>query len=790
MSNSISKQRHNDNPNSFERLYQLGLTYIQQLSGHIWTDYNTHDPGMTILEQLCYALTDLIYRCEFDVTDYLSDASGNIDYRAHGLAYAQDILPAYPQQLEEYETWLLTRLPQFDKVWLRTTPAMTHFGIYTINAQLNHFYALSQSRSSQTVNENTQQQQAIQKLYQEFHQIRGLNEDLAEISLTGQSPLTLNATVYISDDITNPTQLAAELYHQINIGLETNTQPTPVEVIKETLLSTLGILKIEAFEFTQRNPSHTDNAVVIDTIPPFSYVTLPESTANLGIDMIQHQHVVDIDYSDLIIQIEQLQHQRRTTQLHIETPPAIPKGRYFNFSGYESIQTLFPRNYHLAPGTPNRYSAQQQGQRHQLRSYLLLFDQLMANFCDDIAGLNNLFSVSLEQQKTYHHHMLQEHEFYNINQHYPSNASERLEKLRHQFDHYPERKNRLFDYLIALYGEHFPDALHRQFNPYLSTQNLETQLLIYKQAFILNIATITNARGIGDNLFEPQHQGGYHQRLMLLLGLSAKADGSLSYTRSITKHLLNVVQTDSYCQSTIGKKVVFIFRPDTYNRLEVLDDNLLNDEVSEQQARQIRAAVTLFNAQTLPEELLQFGIDNHRYRILHRIERGDYQLFFQLKHHQTDQWIYIARHNNKQKLTRFCHLLQRWLIELNQTTEGLYVVEPMLLRPTDNDVDLERYANRLLIVFPGYTARFNQPNFREQVEQLVTDNSPAHLLAQCQWLDFYAFAKFETLYHQWRDAKSLALKEGNLDSECATIAQQLYQFLQTPSNEYPEELVI
>ena len=27
-----------------------------------WTDHNTHDPGITVLEALCYVLTDLQYR--------------------------------------------------------------------------------------------------------------------------------------------------------------------------------------------------------------------------------------------------------------------------------------------------------------------------------------------------------------------------------------------------------------------------------------------------------------------------------------------------------------------------------------------------------------------------------------------------------------------------------------------------------------------------------------------------------------------------------------------------------
>ena len=48
----------------FNGLKRKGLKLLQKLSGKAWTDYNLHDPGVTILEVLCYALTDLVYRTE------------------------------------------------------------------------------------------------------------------------------------------------------------------------------------------------------------------------------------------------------------------------------------------------------------------------------------------------------------------------------------------------------------------------------------------------------------------------------------------------------------------------------------------------------------------------------------------------------------------------------------------------------------------------------------------------------------------------------------------------------
>jgi hypothetical protein len=43
----------------YESLRQQGIAWLEKFSSPEWTDFNAHDPGITILEQLCYALTDL-----------------------------------------------------------------------------------------------------------------------------------------------------------------------------------------------------------------------------------------------------------------------------------------------------------------------------------------------------------------------------------------------------------------------------------------------------------------------------------------------------------------------------------------------------------------------------------------------------------------------------------------------------------------------------------------------------------------------------------------------------------
>lgn len=71
-------------------LRREGIKHIERLGSAIWTDYNAHDPGITLLELLCYAITDLGYRSNFSPADLFSTGDGVNFYTA------QQVLPNDP----------------------------------------------------------------------------------------------------------------------------------------------------------------------------------------------------------------------------------------------------------------------------------------------------------------------------------------------------------------------------------------------------------------------------------------------------------------------------------------------------------------------------------------------------------------------------------------------------------------------------------------------------------------------------------------------------------------------
>ena len=107
---SITISRQENRPFDYAAIREEAIGLVQKLSGKIWTDFNVHDPGVTILEQIVFTLTELGYKTGFDVEDYLSDASGNIDYESQAMYAPSLMTQTFPVTLEEYSSFFKSRI--------------------------------------------------------------------------------------------------------------------------------------------------------------------------------------------------------------------------------------------------------------------------------------------------------------------------------------------------------------------------------------------------------------------------------------------------------------------------------------------------------------------------------------------------------------------------------------------------------------------------------------------------------------------------------------------------------
>lgn len=88
-------------------LREVGLSYVSKLSNSYWTDFNAHDPGVTILELLAYAITDLGYRTSFEVKDLLTEEVQGSFQNTGTFHTARHIFTANPTSFNDLRKWLV-----------------------------------------------------------------------------------------------------------------------------------------------------------------------------------------------------------------------------------------------------------------------------------------------------------------------------------------------------------------------------------------------------------------------------------------------------------------------------------------------------------------------------------------------------------------------------------------------------------------------------------------------------------------------------------------------------------
>lgn len=87
-----------DQETEYEVLLNEGIRLLQQYAGKLWTDYNEHDPGLTILEELCYVIAELFQRAELPIADLLTRADGTSMAQDNAIYTASEILHNNPDR--------------------------------------------------------------------------------------------------------------------------------------------------------------------------------------------------------------------------------------------------------------------------------------------------------------------------------------------------------------------------------------------------------------------------------------------------------------------------------------------------------------------------------------------------------------------------------------------------------------------------------------------------------------------------------------------------------------------
>ncbi|MGD8932161.1 MAG: hypothetical protein PVI52_06285, partial [Chromatiales bacterium] len=399
------------------------------------------------------------------------------------------------------------------------------------------------------------------------------------------------------------------------------------------------------------------------------------------------------------------------------------------------------------------------------KAYLMLFEQIMANYLANLNGIKGLYSIDKEQRNTYWSMALDAQHIEGVHDFYPQpddreSWSKALGSILNGFDHYHERKNRLLDYLLALYGESFSQNSLRYFDYYYQGREMAEQIVDNKIDYLMAVVELGRDKAkAGDYRGKSWHErasSGLHQRVGRLLGFE--------HTRacSLIKGVLNQ-----------GFKLA---RHGTYSHLKAGSDELsfIDMEAGEllpvtlwEQAKELSAvelrevigdSIPLRN-NLLSDLLLQGGVELERYRLFRSAERQEVQLCFGTAE---GQYWHLGDYADLDSGMQGGNALRRLLIDLNIQCEGFHLIEHILLRPLAGAVHEELelppnedyFAHRISLIFPGWTARCNDHDFRSLAEETVRLNVPAHIYAEFYWLGFHEMYEWEALYANWLDLKA------------------------------------
>jgi hypothetical protein len=142
------------------------------------------------------------------------------------------------------------------------------------------------------------------------------------------------------------------------------------------------------------------------------YLVVPAEQSDIRLDLRlagQARPVVVSDFRDRFARLRFAADSRRHTQPAGESVSPLPEGAPADFAEYTTVQQHFPPVYGLGSNAPPESAPpERRAQARQLQGYLLLFDQLMANFMQGVQGWPRLFSLDSDLDRSYFHQTIDE----------------------------------------------------------------------------------------------------------------------------------------------------------------------------------------------------------------------------------------------------------------------------------------------------------------------------------------------------------------------------------------------
>jgi uncharacterized protein len=743
---SIPKKVASEDDLDFFYLRKKGIEYIEELGSKLWTDFNTHDPGITMLEMLCYAVSDLGMRLDLPIENILASDDPSKDI-AKQFFKASEVLPSSPVTALDYRK-LFIDIDGVKNCWLAKHQKTVYVNCKEdkISYNRNDFNTIPPKLKKQFTLKGlydlyvdyesiipSEINIVKEKIKERFHANRSLCEDLVNIKKVEDYPIKICVSIEVD------TEADEELVHALVTNALDGYLSTTVKFYSIKQMMDKGYSSLEIFDGPILEHGFIDTKELLKadlrsevrlsdimklimgvpgvlTIKDISLGNCGDTDDSINEwlicleeyqkPIVCHKSVFNYNKGLLPLNINQNQVKIYLAEIEAQKDKAIdfasknkeleiPNGKFLKTDSYSTIQNDFPDTYGIGEiGLPSRATTARQSQAKQLKGYLLFFDQILGSYFKHLGQVGELLSVSGNLTKTFFTQAIKDLEGLDeLVNNYPTNNDESLtEILFEELDNNIERRNEILDHLLSRFAERFSEYVFINKTIYGSVA--DEVVLRNKEDFLKDYKIVSRERGNSfnyykqpkANLWNTNNVSGASKRISRLLGIK---NYNRRHVSDSFVEIYNFIDSDNqsvYRWRIRDKENNIVLSATT----EYYDTSAANNELYFAvlqiiQTREFKVKDAFESTITIP-----LVVDNIQ---IHQADSGkySYDIINPLITNENNPARIIAKRYTyydtqeelKQSILDLIHFMKE-----DFTEEGMFIVENIMLRPDVNLIDV------------------------------------------------------------------------------------------------------
>ena len=439
----------------FDSLQKNALETIRELSGQLWTDHAPHDPGITTLDILNYALSELDYQMSFPLEQYLTGPDNRFNPEDYSLFSPERVSGTAPVTPKDYRDHFLDQLDNTDYL-MNLSDLQIH--PYRSNDQICHgwFDLFIELSSFISEDQHKQEEKKIKEKIEElYHANRNLGEALHAIHFVRRKPLLLIGNIDIDGSISPEKTLIAIYTEAIQLfapGSHYTGSALPIYKLFKGIKQIQGVLSIHSLEFQGFEEGE------------YAYTLALSSPEQIKIRLYQNQRAVEINATKVLNRLHSrnnINHAIREQKKQAKS--ILMDSRHIHLNDY-SVTNDFPICY-------------KDSFTDSFKAYLSIFDHLFSEGHKEMNHLKDWMALNMGT---------------------PGSAS------------MEQNKDLLLDTLDKIYGENSNQPFLRYSHKEINRQR--------RVRFLRQLPELIRDRYLGCNLFDADSLSGLERYLYSILG--------------------------------------------------------------------------------------------------------------------------------------------------------------------------------------------------------------------------------------------------------------------------------